>query len=498
MKAYSLHFAQRAASRKVVQYGLLALLLLLGLTNFPGSGTSILLEPLIYLFSSAELVVCKNVDTFQGSGVTNYSLSYDLTKDLQGCRIKVLDVSKELAIPVGIPTCNPNDPAVWPYGQWGWSVDGYNRPVEHFHRQHAAAFYITKAIAESKYSIEDIDQADVVIVNDYCYWTWWQSQVRQGGPEEFLDYVDTAPFLQKAAKHVLNLQKYNETKGRAFAYLLADPNSSRGDIFGPLVCSEWPNAIFPAVIERGQICGGGDRSGRWDLILPYASTKRIPKADYSRPRSTLLFFRAGCSDSEIRSVGMRMRHAAVQTFSTIDAPDVSVKCKCSQCPGRDEHSQMLSKLGRSKFCLVLPGDTQASRRLTEVVLMGCIPVFIGSPFHALPFAEYVDYNSIGYFFEVKHASWMYDPVDAFNLDLWQLDRSVALVEVDFLIDVYTYLRSVRDCEIKRKQIALQKHRRLFVYTTSLRENEAQAVDVVIHNLCTKIRPRDTNKTSPSQ
>lgn len=253
--------------------------------------------------------------------------------------------------------------------------------------------------------------------------------------------------------------------------------------------------------ERGQICGGGDRSGHWDLVLPYASTKRIPKADYSRLRPTFLFFLAGCSDSESRSVGMRMRHAAVKAFDSIGAPDVSVKCKCSSCPGHHEHSSMLSKVGRSNFCLVLPGDTQASRRLTEVLLMGCIPVFIGPPFHALPFAEYVDYNSIGYFFQIKQASWIYDPVDAFNLGLWRLDSGVAVVKVDFLIDVYAYLRSVRDCEIKRKRLSLQEHRRLFVYTTSLRESKPQAVDVVIHNLCTKIRAkigaRETNETSSS-
>ena len=141
--------------------------------SFPaGRITSILLEPLVYWTSSADTLVCNDVDRLQSSGVHKYSLSYDLAKDLQGCRIKVLDVSKELATSAGMPSCDPTDPAVWPFSQWGWSVDGFNRPVEHFHRQHAAPYYITKAIGESKYAVEDINQADVVIVNDYCYWTW--------------------------------------------------------------------------------------------------------------------------------------------------------------------------------------------------------------------------------------------------------------------------------------------------------------------------------------
>ena len=39
MKAYSWQLAQRVASRKVGQYALLALLFLLGLTNFPGKAS---------------------------------------------------------------------------------------------------------------------------------------------------------------------------------------------------------------------------------------------------------------------------------------------------------------------------------------------------------------------------------------------------------------------------------------------------------------------------
>lgn len=41
----------------------------------------------------------------------------------------------------------------------------------------------------------------------------------------------------------------------------------------------------------------------------------------------------------------------------------------------------------SKFCLMLPGDSQTSRRLPEAVMAGCVPVFLGPPFHSMPLAN---------------------------------------------------------------------------------------------------------------
>ena len=36
---------------------------------------------------------------------------------------------------------------------------------------------------------------------------------------------------------------------------------------------------------------------------------------------------------------------------------------------------------------------QSSRRVSEVILSGCIPVFLGPPFHTLPLAESVNYTA---------------------------------------------------------------------------------------------------------
>lgn len=61
------------------------------------------------------------------------------------------------------------------------------------------------------------------------------------------------------------------------------------------------------------------------------------------------------------------------------------------------YDELLASLQSSRFCLLPPGETASSRRLTDVVLSGCIPVFIGPPWHEMPLAEYVKYAEFAVF-----------------------------------------------------------------------------------------------------
>ena len=51
--------------------------------------------------------------------------------------------------------------------------------------------------------------------------------------------------------------------------------------------------------------------------------------------------------------------------------------------------QLLRDMARSHFCLIMPGNSQSSGRLADAFFTGCIPVFLGPPFHTLPFAALV-------------------------------------------------------------------------------------------------------------
>lgn len=54
-----------------------------------------------------------------------------------------------------------------------------------------------------------------------------------------------------------------------------------------------------------------------------------------------------------------------------------------------QHKSVLQQMAASAFCLIMPGNSQSSQRLTEAFLAGCIPVFIGPPWHSLPLTQRV-------------------------------------------------------------------------------------------------------------
>ena len=56
---------------------------------------------------------------------------------------------------------------------------------------------------------------------------------------------------------------------------------------------------------------------------------------------------------------------------------------------------------RTTFCLLIPGNTVSSRRITDIVLSGCIPVFLGPPHHNTPLRQWVDFAAFSIFIHVQ-------------------------------------------------------------------------------------------------
>jgi len=59
-------------------------------------------------------------------------------------------------------------------------------------------------------------------------------------------------------------------------------------------------------------------------------------------------------------------------------------------------------MANSTFCLVLRGDNENSRKFTEVILAGCIPVLIAD-MPAWPFDWRLDYRTFSYEFDWRLA-----------------------------------------------------------------------------------------------
>ena len=64
------------------------------------------------------------------------------------------------------------------------------------------------------------------------------------------------------------------------------------------------------------------------------------------------------------------------------------------------YPQVMLEMRRTVFCFLLPGDTASSRRLSDIMMAGCIPVFLGAPWHAMPFAGEVHYKDFALFFQL--------------------------------------------------------------------------------------------------
>lgn len=111
--------------------------------------------------------------------------------------------------------------------------------------------------------------------------------------------------------------------------------------------------------------------------------------------------------------GKKFRSDFAKALLTANLSDSIVQCNEGRFgnPGYNKmpHDVMLRYLARSLYCPVLPGDDQSSQHLTERYLAGCIPVFLGPPYHAMPFEQEVDYGASAVFINVSDsAAWLGD------------------------------------------------------------------------------------------
>jgi hypothetical protein len=113
--------------------------------------------------------------------------------------------------------------------------------------------------------------------------------------------------------------------------------------------------------------------------------------------------------------GKKFRADLAMALLASNTSDMIVQCNVGALGHPDynkiSHRQLMQYLSDSVFCPVLPGDDQSSQHLTERYLMGCIPVFVGPPYHAMPFEKEIDYGASAVFINVTNSSsWLGDVV----------------------------------------------------------------------------------------
>lgn len=83
----------------------------------------------------------------------------------------------------------------------------------------------------------------------------------------------------------------------------------------------------------------------------------------------------------------------------------------------------MGEMERATFCPVMAPERQATRSLPAAVLSGCIPVFFGPPFHALPLAADIRYAAFSLFFHLTESA-SYQP---------QVGASHACTQITFFV-----------------------------------------------------------------
>ena len=127
-----------------------------------------------------------------------------------------------------------------------------------------------------------------------------------------------------------------------------------------------------------------------DVVVPYTAldfhrlTTDALNTSSADPRPTLLF---GCA-----------RHKFYGPFGGLRKRIFDVLSKLKLAPLVDvgaHRTPEACRAGfyRSKYCLVLPGDTASTASSTRAMLAGCVPVFVVDDWRDLPFAPLLNYSA---------------------------------------------------------------------------------------------------------
>lgn len=122
----------------------------------------------------------------------------------------------------------------------------------------------------------------------------------------------------------------------------------------------------------------------------------------------------------------------------------------------------------------------------QVILEGCIPVFVGPPFHTLPLAQDIDYAGMGLFLSVAQRPWVLDrPKDRQELADWAPDADIEphVVRLDSLAGVYPYLKGLPPAVVAAKHAAVLRERLKMYYAVPPGRGTSVLGDLILAHLC---------------
>ncbi|KAK9833275.1 hypothetical protein WJX81_001939 [Elliptochloris bilobata] len=466
------------------------------------------------------------------------------------CKIYVLDAT-EVAKAHGLPACDPNEvvvdsktqiPLLRDHAHDFWHEVSL-APLPHYISANSAPWYTVEALKHSAALVRDPADADVVLVNDYCYKLRWLAYVHAGGWLPSLqtsnDEASAGETLLSIYKHVMAGPLWQRRNGSDFTFFQSHTGFARGAVGGEyesMLCQEFAPALqFVNVRAQRYKCQDYDEinflivpgSVHYADMVKYKVAERRKRLQRGLPahvppeemRPTLLFFRGKCTPlkydwkNNADNLGKLMRFHIVQDIAAAQPEDVTAFCTGDRpemeaaaaelngtAPMSPEtlHGDQMGAFAHSVFCLMISGDSQTSRRLPEALLGGCIPVFVGPPFHTLPLAEYIDYAGFSVFFNVTRPTWANASQIAWTLDMakrashptdsqfWVPDIpniQDIVIPIERAADMIGHLRSMPADEKARRQAALRIARSKFFYMPLPHSRGPTGAQVLLQHMC---------------
>lgn len=410
------------------------------------------------------------------------------------CKVHVLD----LASLESAPRCDASDESVWPRSLLNASDWKTLMGVDYWTGQHSTNHWTSAAARALPTHTADEEAADLIVVDSSCL------EARVLG-QRFIAHVDPEAPKPAADPH--------ERLVEALAKVQQRPRFKRRRGVDHLTSLHWPGysmairrafrlggRAFVATNERA-LFGGGDGDNAElgiGVIEPYVAVENIPETPKPfEERTRLLFVAHGCADGnnpKQYASGKVMRGRLVAALNRLNVTEDHVisRCTCGVCPSRIPHDRQMREMEETRFCPVMPGDSQGTRHLSETFLAGCIPVFIGPPFATMPLAEHVDYAASSVFLSVRTKTWFFTGkgsnafnhphvADAYGIDALVSPRDIKHLET--IEDAYRYLLSIPDDVVRSKLEAVKKYRPFFSHAPIPGEERSWLVDAVLNAAC---------------
>lgn len=253
------------------------------------------------------------------------------------------------------------------------------------HFQHSNPLHIPLQLKDGMSSLED---SDIIMINAGCKYV---NEVH----DMHVAWGEMKPFWKELSQTLKNY--------------LTDEMLQRKTIVGfvshPLVtyCIATPNYVMVRTDPLH------DCNHSPSFTIPYYSPTPTTLLSHSS-REHFVSLTGQCSN--VTSFGKRVRWAICDRLKNIS--DVHCYCYGINAPPVS-YGETRKTYARSIFCLLPPGDTLSTRRLSDIILSGCIPVFIGSRrfFSVAALSEIVDYSTFALFFDIEELETLY-PADRLN------------------------------------------------------------------------------------